>query len=92
MRRYRQRDWVQKPRVVACSRRHLHSRNEIVVRCGFGQILDAINALLEYDSEIRILIEPKPNEPMDIAYIPTIGHAIGLAYASDAPGARWWVN
>ena len=22
---------------------------------------------------------------MDIAYIPTIGHAIGLAYASDAP-------
>ncbi len=50
-----------------------------------GYILDAINALLDYDSEIRILIEPKPNEPMDIAYIPTIGHAIGLAYASHAP-------
>lgn len=50
-----------------------------------GYILDAINALLEYDSEIRILIEPKPNEPMDIAYIPTIGHAIGLAYASQDP-------
>ncbi len=50
-----------------------------------GYILDAINTLLEYDSEIRILIEPKPNEPMDIAYIPTIGHAIGLAYASRAP-------
>jgi len=50
-----------------------------------GQILDAINVLLEYDSAIRILIEPKPNEPMDIAYIPTIGHAIGLAYASNAP-------
>ena len=49
------------------------------------QILDAINALLEYDSKIRILIEPKPNEPMDIAYIPTIGHAIGLAYASQDP-------
>ncbi|MDE0635464.1 MAG: TIM barrel protein [Candidatus Poribacteria bacterium] len=47
-----------------------------------GQLLDAINALLDYDPEIRILIEPKPNEPMDIAYIPTIGHAIGLAYAS----------
>ena len=57
-----------------------------------GQILDAINALLEYDPEIRILIEPKPNEPMDIAYIPTIGHAIGLAYASDAPGTGWWLN
>lgn len=50
-----------------------------------GKILDAINVLLEYDSEIRILIEPKPNEPMDIAYIPTIGHAIGLAYASRDP-------
>lgn len=50
-----------------------------------GKILDAINVLLEYDSEIRILIEPKPNEPMDIAYIPTIGHAIGLAYASQDP-------
>ncbi len=50
-----------------------------------GKILDSINVLLEYDSEIRILIEPKPNEPMDIAYIPTIGHAIGLAYASQDP-------
>ncbi len=50
-----------------------------------GHILDAINTLLEYDPEIRILIEPKPNEPMDIAYIPTIGHAIGLAYTSADP-------
>ena len=50
-----------------------------------GHILEAINALLDYDPEIRILIEPKPNEPMDIAYIPTIGHAIGLAYRSEAP-------
>ena len=50
-----------------------------------GQILDAINVILDYDSDIRILIEPKPNEPMDIAYIPTIGHAIGLAYVSHDP-------
>jgi xylose isomerase len=47
-----------------------------------GQILNAINTMLAYDPNIRILIEPKPNEPMDQAYIPTIGHAIGLAYAS----------
>ena len=47
-----------------------------------GQILDAINTMLAYDPGVRILIEPKPNEPMDQAYIPTIGHAIGLAYAS----------
>ena len=50
-----------------------------------GQLLDAINTMLAYDPDIRILIEPKPNEPMDQAYIPTIGHAIGLAYASDQP-------
>ena len=25
-------------------------------------------------------LEPKPNEPMDHAYVPTIGHAIALAY------------
>jgi xylose isomerase len=50
-----------------------------------GQILDAINIMLDYDPNIRILIEPKPNEPMDQAYIPTIGHAMGLAYASADP-------
>ena len=32
-----------------------------------GRILDAINALLEYDRHIRILGEMKPNEPMDQA-------------------------
>jgi len=31
------------------------------------------------------MIEPKPNEPMDHAYVPTIGHAISLAYLSDDP-------
>ncbi|NPV53908.1 MAG: TIM barrel protein [Firmicutes bacterium] len=48
-------------------------------------ILDAINRMLEHDKEIRILIEPKPNEPMDHAYIPTIGHALALAYMSADP-------
>jgi xylose isomerase len=41
--------------------------------------------MLAQDPNIKILIEPKPNEPMDLAYIPTIGHAIGLAYLSDDP-------
>jgi len=49
-----------------------------------GQLLDAINALLDYDSSLRIAIEPKPNEPMDLAFIPTLGHALALgANASD---------
>jgi xylose isomerase len=42
------------------------------------RIVEAINGMLEYDPEIRIAIEPKPNEPMDHTYIPTVGHAIAL--------------
>jgi xylose isomerase len=29
------------------------------------QLLETLNALLEYDPHVRIAIEPKPNEPMD---------------------------
>jgi len=42
------------------------------------RIVEAINAMLEYHPRMRICIEPKPNEPMDHAYIPTTGHAIAL--------------
>lgn len=48
-------------------------------------LIDAINAILEYDPQIKIAIEPKPNEPMDHAYIPTIGHALALAHRTAAP-------
>src|SRR5262249_2851274 len=47
--------------------------------------LDAINALLAHDKTIRIAIEPKPNEPMDHAYLPTIGHAIAIGQRSNDP-------
>lgn len=50
------------------------------------RLVAAINMMLEYDPGIRILIEPKPNEPMDIAYIPTIGHALGLSALTADPG------
>jgi len=43
------------------------------------RIIYAINQMLEYDPKIRVCIEPKPNEPMDHAYIPTTGHAIALS-------------
>lgn len=42
-------------------------------------LLDAINEALEYHPRIEIAIEPKPNEPVDHAYLPTIGHALALA-------------
>ena len=49
------------------------------------QLLEAVNALLDYDKDLRIVIEPKPNEPMDLAYIPTIGHALALGMQSNDP-------
>jgi len=49
------------------------------------QLLEAINILLEYDKELRIAVEPKPNEPMDLAYIPTIGHALALGFQTAEP-------
>ena len=50
------------------------------------QLLEALNQLLEYDPELRIAVEPKPNEPMDLAYIPTIGHALALGFKTNQPG------
>ena len=50
-----------------------------------GRVVDAINALLEYDKTVRILGEMKPNEPMDQAYLPTPGHFLALCYRTAAP-------
>jgi xylose isomerase len=50
-----------------------------------GRIMDAWNAILGHDKEIRILGEAKPNEPMDQAYLPTVGHMIGMCYKSADP-------
>lgn len=51
----------------------------------FGHLLEYANALLEYDPEIRILGEAKPNEPMDLMYLPTPGHFLAFAYRTVAP-------
>ena len=47
--------------------------------------------MLEYDKKIKIAIEPKPNEPVDHAYIPTTGHAIALGLLTRDP-SRVGVN
>ncbi len=49
------------------------------------RIAEALQAMLDYDKNIRIMIESKPNEPMDHAYIPTIGHAIAMGLMTNAP-------
>ena len=50
-----------------------------------GQLLEAINAILTAGPGKRIAIEPKPNEPVDHAFIPTIGHALALGARSADP-------
>ncbi|MCJ7736904.1 MAG: TIM barrel protein [Anaerolineae bacterium] len=50
-----------------------------------GYLVEAIDTMLDYGDDIRIAIEPKPNEPMDLAYIPTMGHALALGYQTVAP-------
>jgi xylose isomerase len=49
------------------------------------QILSVINTILDYSPNLRIAVEPKPNEPMDLAYIPTMGHAMALSLLADHP-------
>jgi xylose isomerase len=48
-------------------------------------LLEAVNSLLDYNPQLRIAIEPKPNEPMDLAYVPTMGHALALGCFSKDP-------
>lgn len=43
------------------------------------QILTAINELLAHNPRVELVIEPKPNEPVDLSFVPTIGHALALA-------------
>jgi xylose isomerase len=48
-------------------------------------LVEAFDRMLDHDRTIRLSIEPKPNEPMDHAYIPTIGHALAIAQLTRDP-------
>ncbi|MHB8522122.1 MAG: TIM barrel protein [Limisphaerales bacterium] len=48
-------------------------------------LVEAFDKMLAYDKKIRLAIEPKPNEPMDVAYLPTIGHALAIAQLTRNP-------
>ncbi|MDX1415919.1 MAG: TIM barrel protein [Candidatus Promineifilaceae bacterium] len=49
------------------------------------RLIEALNMMLAYDPDIRLAIEPKPNEPVDLAYLPTIGHALALGAQTQDP-------
>jgi xylose isomerase len=74
-----------KATVLWLAREGTYIRESKNARVAYQRLLETINAMLDYDNEIEIWIEPKPNEPTDQAYVPTIGHAIALAHASNDP-------
>src|SRR6185503_10997213 len=49
------------------------------------RLVEALDAMLAHDKRARLAIEPKPNEPMDHAYFPTIGHALAIAQQTRDP-------
>ena len=49
------------------------------------QLLEAVNMILDYAPKLRIAIEPKPNEPMDLAFLPTMGHALAFGFKTKDP-------
>ncbi len=55
------------------------------------RLVEAMDDMLTYNTDMKIAIEPKPNEPMDQAYIPTTGHAMALGYLTRDP-SRVGVN
>ena len=70
-------------RVLARSGRDLHSGIKNAIN-SYRYLVDA-QRVPRVRCEREIAIEPKPNEPMDHAYVPTIGHALALAHQTVAP-------
>jgi len=68
--------------VLWLAREGTYVREAKNARLAYERLLAVIDKILAYDQEIEIWIEPKPNEPTDLAYVPTAGHAVALAYAS----------
>lgn len=71
--------------VVWLAREGTYLRESKDSRAAVHQIAEGLSVMLDHSPEIKIAIEPKPNEPMDITYIPTTGHAVAIgALTSDA--------
>jgi xylose isomerase len=68
--------------VLWLAREGTYIREAKDAKLAYDRLLETVNKVLDYDPTIEIWIEPKPNEPTDQAYVPTIGHAVAVAYAS----------
>jgi xylose isomerase len=71
--------------VVWYAREGTYIREAKDSKVAVDQIAEALNDMLHYNMEVKIAIEPKPNEPMDQTYIPTTGHAVAIGYLTDFP-------
>jgi xylose isomerase len=52
---------------------------------GVKRLISAIDQMLDYDSSIKVLIEPKPNEPIDRSFCPTMGHVMAISSQCKKP-------
>ncbi len=71
--------------VLWLAREGSYIRESKNARCCVDYLVEAFDKMLAHDKKIRLAIEPKPNEPMDHAYLPTIGHALAIAQLTGDP-------
>jgi len=71
--------------VLWLAREGSYLRESKNARQSVDYLVQAIDKMLAHDKRVRIAIEPKPNEPMDHAYVPTIGHALAVANLTHDP-------
>ena len=71
--------------VLWLAREGSYLRESKNARQSVDYLVQAIDKMLAHDKRVRIAIEPKPNEPMDHAYVPTIGHALAVANLTRDP-------
>ena len=74
-----------KSTVLWLAREGTYIREAKNARVAYERLQKAIDEMLAYDPSIEVWIEPKPNEPTDLAYVPTAGHAVALSHASRDP-------
>src|SRR5688572_27945216 len=71
--------------VLWLAREGTYLRESKIASRSFDYLVEAFNSMLAHDPNIRLAIEPKPNEPMDHAYVPTIGHALAIGQLTAFP-------
>lgn len=71
--------------VLWLAREGTYLRESKIASRSYDLLIEAFNEMLAHDPKIRLAIEPKPNEPMDHAYIPTIGHALAIGHLTNDP-------